>query len=58
MAINKETHEVTSVILAKETKEAIVAIAKQNKRSLSSQIALFLEEKLDEMEVNSDEMEH
>lgn len=44
MPINKETHVSASTILTKEMYEKIKALAKKNKRSISSQIAYILEQ--------------
>lgn len=48
MAIDPETHVNASVILEKEVYQRLKAVAKRNKRSVSSQIAFWVEEKLDE----------
>lgn len=43
MPINKEIETIVSTILLKETHQKLKKIAKNNKRSVSSQIAFYLE---------------
>jgi hypothetical protein len=53
MAINPETQINASVVLDRQVYEQIKTVAKRNKRSVSAQIAFWLEEKLAEDSVNS-----
>lgn len=46
MPINKETSCLATVVFEKEIYERIKEIARQNKRSISKQIAFWVEERL------------
>ena len=48
MAINSETQINASVVLNKDVYGRIKAIAKKNKRSISAQIAFWVEQKIEE----------
>lgn len=48
MAINPETHINASVVLDRLVYERLKSVAKRNKRSVSAQIAFWVEEKLGE----------
>ena len=48
MAINSETQINASVVLDRVVYEELKAVAKKNKRSVSAQIAFWVEEKLAE----------
>lgn len=50
MPINKENSCSASVVFEKETYEKLREIARKNKRSISKQIAFWVEQKLSEPE--------
>jgi predicted DNA-binding ribbon-helix-helix protein len=52
MAINPETHINASVVLERATYDKLKAVAKKNKRSVSAQIAFWVEQKIVEETLN------
>lgn len=52
MAIDASTQVNASVVLEKTVYEHLKEVAKRNKRSVSKQIAFWIEEKLNEEKIN------
>lgn len=52
MAINSQTHINASVVLDRAIYDKIKAVAKKNKRSVSAQIAFWVEQKIGEETLN------
>jgi hypothetical protein len=50
MPINKDTHVTAQTVLTTQVHDKIKELAKENKRSVSSQIAFMLEENLERKE--------